>query len=95
MPEVFATLVGTHFRGHEAKIIAAGIVKGDQYVELRPEPHNQYDAFAVACYVNDEHVGYLSRDNNHAVSAALQDGVAVTTEVVDFQGQKPILLLRW
>jgi hypothetical protein len=92
--EIFAPVVGTHFRPSEAKVIANALSNGDE-VTLLPEPENPYDPMAVAVYADDVHIGYLARANNYQVSDWLQDGGTVTANVCDREGNKPILIIRW
>jgi hypothetical protein len=92
--EIFADIVGTHFRGSEAKQIVNNLNEGDE-VQLVREPDNQYDANAVACYVDDVHVGYIPAANNLALALALDDGEEATAEVIGFNGNKPTLMIQW
>lgn len=92
--EIFADIVGTHFRGSEAKRIANSLEEGDT-VELEREPDNQYDANAVACYAQGEHIGYIPAANNTALALALDDGEECIAEVIGRNGSKPTLLIRW
>lgn len=99
--EIFCTLVGTHFRGSEAKKLVNDFTPGT-VVELIAEPDNEYDANAVACYYNDQHVGYLSRDNNEQVANHLAEVFAtgmgdeklLTAEVIDFDNRHPVLQIH-
>ena len=92
--EIFADIVGTHFRGSEAKRIANSLEEGDA-VQLEREPDNQYDANAVACYAQGEHIGYIPAANNTALALAMDDMVEVEAEVIGRNGSKPTLLIRW
>lgn len=92
--EIFADIVGTHFRGSEAKQIVNNLDEGDT-VDLVREPDNKYDANAVACYVDDVHVGYIPAANNLELALALDDYEEVVAEVIGFNGSKPTLMIRW
>ena len=92
--EIFADIVGTHFRGREAKQIVNDLNEGD-VVDLVREPDNKYDANAVACYVNDVHVGYIPAANNLELALALDDEIEVEAKVLSFNGNKPTLLITW
>lgn len=94
MPQIFCTLVGTHFRGKDAVAAIAQLVPGDT-LQLQAEPENEYDENAVATMLNGEHVGYLSRDNNTQVAEALAAGEEPTSTVIDFDGKKPVLSIEW
>lgn len=56
-----ATVVGMHFRerdGVPAKAIVANFVPPVK-LELRREPENQFDTFAVKVLYQDQHIGYI------------------------------------
>ena len=92
--EIFANIVGTHFRGHDAKNIVNALMIGDD-VRLEAEPHNEFDPFAVACWFDDVHIGYLSRHNNIEVSKALiTTGIHICGEVSSREKNQPVLLIR-
>ena len=92
--EIFSNIVGTHFRSHEAKTLVNALMIGDD-VRLEAEPHNEYDPFAVACWFNDVHIGYLSRHNNIEISKALVNtGLHLHGEVASRDGNQPVLLVR-
>lgn len=90
--DIFCTLVGTSFRGSEAKRLVNSMVPGD-LITLLAEPTNAYDSSAVAGYFCGEHVGYLSRENNAEVAIHLATEGELTARVVDFESRKPVLLI--
>src|SRR3546814_14101600 len=86
--EIFADIVGTHFRGSEAKQLVNNLEEGDT-VELARERDNKYDANAVACYVDVDHIGYIPAANNRVRALALADGEEQVAEVIGIHGNKP------
>jgi hypothetical protein len=93
--QAYCTLVGTHFRGSEAKRIVNALTPGPFACTFEREPDNEHDENAVAVYFEDEHIGYISRNNNEAVAQALDLGAEITAEIVDFEGRKPVMQLSW
>lgn len=92
--EIFADIVGTHFRPSEAKQACNRLSEGDG-VQLVREPDNKYDANAVAVYTEDQHVGYIPAANNVQLALALDDDVKVEAKVIGHNGSKPTLLIKW
>lgn len=92
--EMFADIVGTHFRGSEAKRVCNAL-DIDDAVELVREPENAYDANAVACYVGEQHIGYIPAANNAQLALALDDEIACTAKVIGWNGNKPTLMIEW
>jgi hypothetical protein len=95
MPEAFTTVVGTHFRSSDAKRIVNDLTPGRSGFEFEAEPTNEYDPNAVKVLCQGEHIGYLSRGNNSGIATALADGAALVAEVIDFEGRKPVLHVKW
>jgi hypothetical protein len=58
------------FRFHKGKELLSLMAVGD-LLELRREPENQYDAFAVALYWQAKKVGYLPAANNEMIARLL------------------------
>lgn len=73
-------LVGTGFRGHGAKAAVALMRAGDE-VTLEREPGNPHDKLAVGCHYLGRHVGYIPRQANPRIAAALDEGRNVTCVV--------------
>lgn len=92
--EIFADIVGTHFRPSEAKQACNQLSEGDT-VTLEREPDNKYDANAVAVYFDGHHIGYIPAANNTQLALALDDGEECVAEVIGRNGNKPTLLIRW
>lgn len=77
-------LVGTSYRGADAKLLVAQLAKGDT-VELELEPDNEYDSNAIKVMIGDCHVGYIDRDVAAYLAPYLEeDDITVTATVVDF-----------
>jgi len=95
MAEAFAPLVGTHFRGSEAKHLVNALAPGDTNFQFEREPDNEYDSNAIRVLIEGEHVGYLARVNNNSVARAMDEGAAISATVIDFEGRKPVLHLVW
>jgi len=92
--ELFAPIVGTHFRGSEAKRIVNDLVVGEISFDLIREPENEYDFNAVAVYYDDIHIGYIAATHNRQIADHLDTEGDYRCEVVDFDGRKPILLVE-
>lgn len=95
MSEAYVTLVGTHFRGSEAKQIVNALAVGDTAFTFEREPDNEYDANAIQVYHSGEHVGYLARASNHNIAGAMDEGATLSARMIDWEGRKPVLHLTW
>lgn len=85
------TMVGASFRPASAKEIIKGLSIGDD-VKLVADPHNQYDATAVACYYDDVHIGFVPKESNSAIFHFLMDDNELTGRIIAFESTlKPIL----
>jgi hypothetical protein len=81
MPVAISTvIVGTVYRGQNAKSAVALMRPGDT-VLLEREPQNPHDPLAVACHYLGRHVGYIPRQANQHIAAALDAGAAVQCTV--------------
>lgn len=78
-------LVGASFRPAEAKAVLKELEIGDE-VDLRAEPTNPYDAFAVAVDYEGEHIGYVPRGQNFELSEVLNGGAQLTATLTAFPG---------
>jgi hypothetical protein len=78
--EVATCIVGTKFRGPAAVEAIAQMREGDE-VRLVREPENKYDTWAVACHYLGLHVGYVPKQANPKIAAALDAGLTVTAIV--------------
>lgn len=93
--EAFVTLVGTHFRGSDAKRIVNALQLGDDGFTFEREPYNEYDPLAIKVIHSGEHVGYLARASNHNIAAAMDQGCTLYAHMIDREGLKPVLHLVW
>lgn len=85
------TMVGAAFRPAAAKDIIKGLAIGDT-VDLITDPNNEYDNTAVACYVDDVHIGFVPKESNSALFASLEEGNEHTATVIAFESTiKPVL----
>jgi hypothetical protein len=73
-------IVGTGFRGPAAKTAVAQMRPGDE-IELVREANNPHDPLAVACHYRGIPVGYIPRQANQPIAAALDEGRDVTCVV--------------
>ena len=73
-------IVGTGFRGPAARTAISLMRPGDD-VELVREANNPHDALAVACHYRGIPVGYIPRQANQPIAAALEEGRDVTCVV--------------
>jgi hypothetical protein len=84
-------MVGAAFRPAEAKEIIRGLHIGAQ-VQLVADPNNEYDSTAVACYVDDVHIGFVPKEENGPAFYALEDGAEITGTVIAFESSlKPVI----
>lgn len=81
-------IVGTRFRGADA-ITAIRQMRPNSPVRLEREPHNPFDALAVACYFRGVHVGFIPRQANERIAQALDRGALVTAIVETPPGITP------
>lgn len=95
MPQAYINLVGTHFRDSEAKRLVNALVVGDDNFTFEREPDNEYDPNAIKVLVDDVHVGYLARANNHSLAEDMDNGAEPTARLIDHDGRKPVLLVEW
>lgn len=95
MNEAFVPVVGTHFRGSDAKRIVNGMTTGFTDFTFEREPDNEYDSNAIKVIVDNEHIGYLARANNVNLAEAMDHGAVLSAEVIDFESRKPVLHIRW
>lgn len=93
--EIFADIVGTHFRSSEAKEIVNQLEIGDE-VSIEREPDNNYDPNAVAVIFKDTHIGYIPAAQNLELSLWLDEGNKIDKcVVIGFNGNKPTLHISW
>lgn len=93
--EIFAPLVGVHFRGNEAKELVKTLTPDDGHLlTLEADPDNEYDDHAVKVMYDDMHIGFLARENNREVFDALQNDEILDIKIVSFENTiKPVLLI--
>ena len=66
-------IVGTSWRGDGAKSAVALMRPGDE-VLLEREPNNPHDPQAIGCHYLGRHVGYIPRQANPLIAAAMDAG---------------------
>lgn len=76
------------FQYHEGREVLADIRKG-QLLDMRPEPENVHDAFAVALFWRGRKLGYIPRSDNRHISRLLQQGGELAARVLDVDGCAP------
>ena len=95
--EIFAPLVGVTFRGAGCREIVKHLTPDDgELLILEAEPTNEYDSNAVKVIYQPtgDHIGYIAKENNPAVFAALERGEKLKVEIVGFENSiKPSLLI--
>ena len=101
MAEIPCAVVGTKFRGRDA-MKAIGLMKPGDPVRLDREAHNQHDSNAVAVYYLSLHVGYLPRQANPRIAAAMDAGItpAAVVEITpivrgNWIDREPRILVSW
>lgn len=84
-------VVGVNFRPQHAKAIVRDLTVGDT-VKLVADPHNQYDTSAVAVHADDVHIGFVPKESNSAVFAALMEGHEIEATVIAFENSlRPVI----
>lgn len=101
MPEIPTCIVGTKFQGHLALEALAKMRPGSQ-VLLERDPDNQHDDNAVKCWFLGVFVGYVPRQANPRIAAALDAGKRLTCTVKagpEFRGKnidrEPSIVIEW
>ena len=89
--QIITTLMGANFRPASAKEILREAAIG-QYLDLEPDPENEYDATAVKILIDGEHVGFIAAKDNKRVFEHLMEGNEAQAEIVSFESPlKPLL----
>jgi len=83
--EIPTCIVGTRWRGERALAAIAGMKPGDT-VQLVRDSGNAHDAYAIACHYRGLHVGFVPRQVNRAVAAAMDRG-AIVTAIIEAPAQ--------
>lgn len=89
-PEFESRVVGMHFRerdGIPAKAIVANFVPPVR-LTLEREPDNQFDAYAVKVFYENQHIGYIESSTACFLSPWLDEGHEYTCTVTDLIEQK-------
>lgn len=82
--QILCDMVGANFRPTETKEIIKSLRVGD-ILTLEREADNPYDKFAVRCVYQDEFLGFIPKDSNYEIAAALDAGLELTAEIIAFQ----------
>ncbi len=63
-------------------------LKAQVKLELKREPTNEYDEFAIALYFNKNKIGYIPKDRNEVIARLLDTGKAffATIEAKEYEG---------
>lgn len=86
---VTTVIVGTSFKGFQAKTALAEMKVGD-LVRLVREQNNRHDPLAVACHYRGAHVGYVPKQANGSIATALDCGIEVQCIVTE----PPVIVQR-
>lgn len=94
-------ITGIRFRGRETIEAIARMESGSR-VLLERDPGNSYDSNAVKCWFLGIHVGFIPKQANPRIAAAMDAGEDVTATVTvapEFRGRKvdrePSLAVSW
>lgn len=68
------------FQYYDGPGIISRIKSGDE-LELRAEPENPYDEFAVEIYLKGAKLGYIPRSDNRHISRMLSSGIPLSAIV--------------
>lgn len=100
MATVRSVIVGSGFK--PGGVAALGGLTTGSKIELKAEPENPHDPFAVACWFGGTHCGYLPRHSNREVASVLGGGhqvSATVTEIATIVGGKvkgpPHIEISW
>ncbi len=95
--EIFAPLVGVTFRGAACKEIVKKLTPEDgNLLRLEADPTNEYDSNAVKVMYEPtgDHIGFIAKENNQQIFAALEAGETLQVQIVGFENSiKPTLLI--
>lgn len=101
MSEIPTCIVGVRFRGQMARNVVWKMEEGSQ-VLLEREPDNPHDSNAVKCWFLGIHVGYIPRQANPRIAAALDADKQVTcvvTKAAEFahgrRDPEPSVIVSW
>lgn len=79
---VFCELAGLYYRSSKAKKVANELESGD-FLEIKREPSNQFDPYAVKILNNGVHLGYVPMDYSEEVSSNLKKDRLYYFAVID------------
>lgn len=73
-------IVGMHFRGGDAREIAASLTPGST-LRLEREPDNAFDSYAIKAFVADTHIGYIERGQAMWIAPEMDEGAEMVATV--------------
>lgn len=89
--QFITTMVGAFARPEEARQVTRLLQLGDS-IELQADPENEYDDHAVACWRDDQHIGFIPRTDNGPLFDALMADAEASATVIGFENSiKPVL----
>ena len=77
MPKSLVALVGTKFRGDEAKALLPALPQGEPLTLVR-ELDNKYDQAAVQVWARGVHIGYLKGTQNRPIAVRMDADPALS-----------------
>lgn len=80
-------VVGMHFRGAEAKATVANFVP-PVGLEIKREPDNQFDAFAIKVFYSGQHIGYIEGNQACFISPWIDQGHAYECVCHDLEARR-------
>lgn len=92
--ELHTYLTGVSFRPTTAKMIVAQLAVGDT-LDLERDPNNPYDANAIAVYAEGEHLGFIPKEHNVDLAAAMDAGAEPICTVISEDAKKPGLTVEF
>lgn len=82
MPQIRCPIVGTQHHG-EAALNKLDALPAQTPIVLKRDRNNRFDARAVACYADDQHVGFLPKTHNELPSRLMDSGNKITAVLVE------------
>ncbi len=73
----YVRVAGTSFRQESVSKVVMGAS-----CHLEPEPGNKFDSNALKVIVDGEHIGYIPKDRNGALTEAISSGCTILGKVV-------------
>lgn len=94
MPDVETVIKGTKFKGKQAVEAAQLLRPGDQ-IRLVRDARNRYDGNAIECHALGLNLGFVAKEANPRIAAAIDAGAEVRCEVIAQTRFEPKIRVSW